>query len=366
MNTNTDTLNFDETAPLLEIEDAVVTYETSDKGTLTVVDGMSFTVHDDEMFGLVGESGCGKSTLIEAILQLLPQNGHVESGHIRFKGIDLTTLSKAEMDQLRWERLALISQGAMNALNPVHRISTQIMESIRAHRNVSKSAARERVAELFELVGIDPDRMDDYPHQFSGGMKQRAFIAMALSLDPDLLIADEPTTALDVIVQDQILKRIKELQDELGLSVLIISHDISVIAETCDRLGVMYSGKLMEYGNLRSIFKQPYNPYTLGLQNAFPSLSGAKQDLISIPGNPPSVSELPTGCRFEARCPFATEECATAHPELEAVGDDHYSACYHHDRIETTRTAAARRETWRMSESTVPSPGMNSHGGDDD
>jgi oligopeptide/dipeptide ABC transporter ATP-binding protein len=339
-------LTFDDGAPLLEVEDAVVTYETREQGTLTVIDGISFTVRDDEMFGLVGESGCGKSTMIEAILKLLPNNGQVESGSIRFRGVDVTSLSKAEMDELRWEHISLISQGAMNALNPVHRISTQIVESIRAHRGVSKGDARERVAELFELVGIDPNRMDDYPHQFSGGMKQRAYIAMALALEPDLLVADEPTTALDVIVQDQILKRIKELQDELGVSVLIISHDISVIAETCDRLGVMYSGKLMEYGNLRSIFEETHNPYTLGLQNAFPSLSGAKQDLISIPGSPPNPAHLPDGCRFASRCPFAVEECEKRHPPLEAVGDDHYSACHRHGDVETMRTGAKHRETW--------------------
>lgn len=360
-------LTFDDAAPLLEVDKAVVTYETADQGTLTVIDGISFTVHDDEMFGLVGESGCGKSTMIEAILKLLPSNGQVESGSIRFRGVDITTLSKAEMDELRWEHISLISQGAMNALNPVHKISTQIIESIRAHRDVSKSEARERVAELFELVGIDPTRMDEYPHQFSGGMKQRAYIAMALSLEPDLLVADEPTTALDVIVQDQILKRIKELQDELGVSVLIISHDISVIAETCERLGVMYSGKLMEYGDLRSIFEETYNPYTLGLKNAFPSLSGAKQDLISIPGSPPNPAELPDGCRFASRCPFAVEECERRHPPIEVVGDDHYSACHRHDDVETMRASAKHRDTWAQGEA-VPNSDQpaNARGESDD
>ena len=340
-------IEFDESAPLLEVDDLVVAYETRQHGPVRAVDGVSFTVDRDETFGLVGESGCGKSTMAQAILQLLPRNGTVPEGEILFKGVDLTALTKPELDRIRWEHLSLISQGAMNALNPVHRISAQIVESIRAHRDVSKADAREQTAELFEIVGLDPNRMDDYPHQFSGGMKQRAYIAMALSLDPDLIIADEPTTALDVIVQDQILKRLKELQDELGVSVLIISHDISVIAETCDRLGVMYSGKLMEYGDLRSIFAEPYNPYTLGLQNAFPTLSGERQELISISGSPPDIADLPSGCRFEARCPFATDDCRTAHPPLDAVGDDHFSACYHHADVERIREEAKHGETWK-------------------
>ena len=342
---NQSNLNFDEDAPLLAVEDAVVNYRTS-AGDLTAVDGISFEIGEDEIFGLVGESGCGKSTVAQAILGLLPRNGEVTSGSIRFRGVELHNLDKREMDALRWENISLISQGAMNALNPVNRISAQIIEAIQAHRDTSKDGARERVAELFEIVGLDPDRMDDYPHQFSGGMKQRAYIAMALALNPDLIIADEPTTALDVIVQDQILKRLKDLRDELGISVVIISHDISVIAETCNRLGVMYSGKLMEYGDLREIFATPYNPYTLGLQNAFPSLRGDQQDLISIPGSPPDIADLPNGCRFMQRCPFSTQECATQHPPLESVGHDHASACYHHDHVEQMRNDAKHRETW--------------------
>jgi oligopeptide/dipeptide ABC transporter ATP-binding protein len=337
--------DFDDDAPLLQAEDLTVSYSTS-QGDLTAVDNVSFSVNEDEIFGLVGESGCGKSTVAQAILSLLPSNGAVPSGSIRFRGIELTELKKRELDALRWENLALISQGAMNALNPVQRISTQIVEAIQAHRDTSKADARERTAELFETVGLDPERMDDYPHQFSGGMKQRAYIAMSLALDPDLIIADEPTTALDVIVQDQILKRLKELRDELGISVIIISHDISVIAETCNRLGVMYSGKLMEYGNLKEIFANPYNPYTLGLQNAFPTLRGEQADLISIPGSPPDIADLPDGCRFMDRCPFATEACGGEHPPLETVGEDHASACYHHERIEQMRADAAKRETW--------------------
>ena len=356
---------FDEDAPLLEASNLTIEYRTRDHGDLRAVDGIDFIVDEDETFGLVGESGCGKSTVAQAILGLLPGNGDVVDGEFRFRGVDMTELSKKEMDRIRWNHISMISQGAMNALNPVHRISAQIIEAIQAHRDVGKKEAKERVAELFELVGIDPARMDDYPHQFSGGMKQRAYIAMALALEPALVIADEPTTALDVIVQDQILKRINELQDELGISMILITHDISVVAETCDRLGVMYSGKLMEYGNLKSIFKNPYNPYTLGLQNAFPSLSGEKQDLISIPGSPPNLTELPQGCRFEKRCPFSTEECSTSHPPLEGVEEDHYSACYHHEKVDRMRERAKLRQTWMETEEALAqADGGHVDGGD--
>lgn len=337
---------FDEDAPLLDVEDLTVEYETGGP-VATAVDGVSFRVETDEMFGLVGESGCGKSTLARAILGLLPSNGRISGGEIRFKGVDLQTLSKKQLNRIRWERLSMISQGAMNAFNPVLKISTQIVEAIQAHRDVSKADSRERVAELFQQVGLDPDRMDDYPHQYSGGMKQRAYIAMAIALDPDLIVADEPTTALDVITQDQILKQLKKLRDELDVSVLIISHDVSVIAETCERLGVMYSGKFMEYGDLRSIFADTYNPYTLGLKNAFPTISYDTEEVIEIPGTPPDVRSPPSGCRFEPRCPFSTEECTTSHPPMEQVNEDHYSACYRHEDIESIRSDAGRGETWQ-------------------
>jgi peptide/nickel transport system ATP-binding protein len=307
-------------------------------------------VREDETFGLVGESGCGKSTVAKAILGLLPSNGAVTGGEIKFRGVDLTSLSTAELNEFRWEHLSMISQGAMNALNPVHRISAQIVEAMQAHRDISDSAARDRVAELFELVGLDPERMDEYPHQFSGGMKQRAYIAMALALEPDFIIADEPTTALDVIVQDQILQRINDLQEELGVSMLLITHDISVVAETCDRMGVMYSGYLMEYGNLKSIFSEPQNPYTMGLQNAFPTLFGDQRELISIPGNPPDIGDRPDGCQFADRCPFAAAECLDDHPSLREVGDDHYSACYRHDAVDAHRDELTEKATWEAVE----------------
>lgn len=347
----TQSVEFDPDAPLLEIDDLSIQYETRTKGAVRAVDRLSFEIGVNEIFGLVGESGCGKSTVAKSILGLLPRNGSVVGGEIRFKGVDLTDLSTDELNHIRWSNISMVSQGAMNALNPVMRISNQILEAIRSgQQKVSTNDARARVRELFELVGLDPDRIDEYPHQFSGGMKQRAFIAMALARDPDLLIADEPTTALDVIVQDQILKRLQELQHEFNLSIMLITHDISVVAETCDSLGVMYSGKLMEYGNLKSIFSEPYNPYTLGLQNAFPTLRGEKTELIDIPGSPPDLSKLHTGCRFVERCPFAEGKCFEKHPPLEEVEPDHYSACYRHDIIEQMRERATARETWHDDE----------------
>ncbi|UTF54776.1 ABC transporter ATP-binding protein [Natronosalvus rutilus] len=343
-------LDFDESAPVLEVSQLEVSYNTREYGKVTAVDDVSFAVQDDEIFGLVGESGCGKSTVAKAVLNLLPRNGAIESGAVRFKGVDITDLTREEMDALRWEHISVISQGAMNALNPVHRISDQILEAIQTHRDVSTAEARDRIVDLFELVGLDSQRMDEYPHQYSGGMKQRAYIAMALALEPDIIIADEPTTALDVIVQDQILRQIKELQSELGVSMVLISHDISVIAETCERLGVMYSGKMMESGNLQSIFAESHNPYTLGLQNAFPTLKGEKQDLISIPGSPPPITNLPSGCRFYDRCPFAEPGCLDAHPPLTEVNDDHYSACYRHEDAEMMREQARERDTWQKQD----------------
>lgn len=356
-------LPLNENEPPLVVDDLVVEYETREDDRLRALDGISFTVEENETLGLVGESGCGKSTAAKAVLGLLPRNGEVVSGEVRYRGVDLTELNKSERNEIRWANISMISQGAMNSLNPVHKISTQIIEAIQAHEDVSKAEARDRIRDLFELVGLNPDRMDEYPHQYSGGMKQRAYIAMALALDPDLVIADEPTTALDVIVQDQILKRISSLQDELGLSMILITHDISVVAETCDILNVMYAGKTMEYGDLKSIFQETYNPYTLGLKNAFPSLRGEKQELISIPGSPPDLTDLEAGCRFRERCPFATAECETAHPPLEEVETDHYSACYRHDDIEMLRTKAGEREVWEQIDN---SPSAETGGVSDD
>ncbi|MWV63267.1 ATP-binding cassette domain-containing protein [Halorubrum sp. JWXQ-INN 858] len=332
---------------LLEVNDLRIHYETS-AGPVQAVDGVSFSIDEGENLGIVGESGCGKTTLADAILGILEENGYVAGGEIRFKGEDLTELTGAERRRIMWDEISMIPQSAMNALDPVYTVREQILESIFTHRKMSKKEANERVDELFELVGLDPDRADDYPHQFSGGMRQRAMIAMALSLDPALILADEPTTALDVIMQDQILKRISALQDEINSSMMIITHDVSVVAETCDRVVVMYAGKVAEEGPASTIFDKPYHPYSVGLKGAFPNIRKPNQDLVSIPGHPPELVDPPTGCRFADRCPLATDVCYSEDPpEVTDHADDLRTFCHHVDQIDGGfRDRADERATW--------------------
>lgn len=334
---------------LLDIEDLDIRYTLDDAGEVHAVDGVSFDIKAGETFGLVGESGCGKTTLGKSIIRLLDRNGYIADGTIRFKERDLGGLSDAEIRDVRWAKISTISQSAMNGLNPVYKVGDQIVEAIRRHEpETSPEEAYERAGDLLERVGIDRERAADYAHEFSGGMKQRAVIAMAIACDPDLIIADEPTTALDVIVQDSVLEELEELQKELGLSLLIISHDISVIAETADRVGVMYGGKLMELGPTEAVFENTANPYTLGLKNSFPDIEEAKKQLVSIPGTPPTLRDPEEGCRFRSRCPFAVEECETTHPPMYSVEDDrnHTSACYRLDVLEEMQAEAEEEETW--------------------
>ncbi len=259
-------------------------------GLLKAVDNVNFSLEAGESLGLVGESGCGKTTIGMALLRLLPANGAITAGKIILAGRDLTTLSEETMREVRWSEVAMIFQAAMNALNPVQRVVDQMLEAILAHRPATpRDQALARVAELFELVGLPADRLRDYPPQYSGGMKQRAVIAMALALNPKLIIADEPTTALDVIVQDQILKEIKEIQGRFNLGIILISHDISIVAQTCDFIGVMYAGQLVERGTSREVFYQPVHPYTRALVASFPTLGGDRKRLAPIPGEPPSL-----------------------------------------------------------------------------
>jgi oligopeptide/dipeptide ABC transporter ATP-binding protein len=335
---------------LLTIDDVSVGYRTDEGPDVEAVSDVSFEIHEGETFGLVGESGCGKTTLAKAILQLLDANGYVASGEIRYGGRDLAALPKPEIREVRWAEISTIPQASMSGLNPVYRVGDQIAEAILRHEpETTEREADERARRLLERVGVDAERADDYAHEFSGGMKQRAMIAMSLACSPRLIIADEPTTALDVIVQDQVLAELEDLQDETGVSLLIISHDISVIAETCDRVGVMYGGKLMEVGPTGAVFDTPANPYTMGLKNSFPNIEEAGETLVSIPGDPPDLRDPADGCRFRDRCPFATAECETTHPPLYEVGgsSDHRSACYHLDRLETLRDEAEAEETWR-------------------
>ena len=330
--------------PLLEVENLEVRYRTQ-AGEAKAVDGVSFVIEPGMCLGLVGESGCGKSTVAKAILGILPPAGHIAGGTIRYSGRDLGGMTPRELRAMRWRDIALVPQSAMNALDPVYTVESQLAEAIAAHQSMPAAHRRRRIAELFELVGLEPGRARDYPHQFSGGMRQRAMIAMAMVLDPALIVADEPTTGLDVLVQDQILRRIRDLHDRLGKAMLLITHDMAVVAENCDRIVVMYAGRVMEYGG-EAVFRAPYHPYTLGLCNAFPDLANRARALISIPGTPPNLVAPPEGCRFQARCPFATARCGTPPPLIE-VAPGHVVACHHIDQVARFRERAADPETWR-------------------
>lgn len=313
---------------LLEVENLSIGYRTK-KGYLNAVEGVTFSVEKGRSLGFVGESGCGKTTLGMALMGLLPQNGSVRQGQILFDGEDLLKKSASEMRDVRWKKIAMIFQAAMNALNPVRRIDDQIVEAIITHDpSMEKEQALERVEELFEVVGIPRERMRDYPHQYSGGMKQRAIIAMALACQPKLIIADEPTTALDVIVQDQILKETKALQDAFHISIIFISHDIAIVAEVCDDIGIMYAGQLVEYGAKEEVFFSPRHPYTQALLASYPTLSGTQQDLRPIPGETPNLIEPPTGCRFRGRCQGGGEACKSETPEWFEVKPNHKVLCY--------------------------------------
>jgi len=331
---------------LLDIEN-LTTYYHTETGDVHAVDGVSLSLSRNETLGLVGESGSGKTTIAESINRILPENGEVVDGSIVYDGVDLTELSEKELRKYRWNDVSLIPQSAMNAFDPVYTIEEQIVEVIRAHRpDTSKAEAEERARELFEFVDLDPERVTDYPHQFSGGMKQRAAIAMALALDPPILLADEPTTALDVIIQDQILERIKELQAEIDSAMIMITHDISVVSETCDEIAVVYGGRVVEYADTGTVINEPHHPYTMGLRNAFPSIAEGDQELISIPGSPPELVDLEEGCRFADRCPFAEEECYEQTPRPQEVAEGHVVECHRADEAEELRPEASRKETW--------------------
>lgn len=312
---------------LLEVSDLTMYYMTK-KGEVKAVDDVSFSLEQGEALGLVGESGCGKTSVALTLLKLLPENARFLKGRAYFKGQDLVKLPEDQMRKVRWKGISMIFQAAMNSLNPVHRVGDQIIEAIQTHMSISMEAAKKRVAELYDLVGLDPKIMDRYPHEYSGGMKQRAVIAMALSCDPEIIIADEPTTALDVIVQEKILREMREIQKKLNMGMIYISHDIAVIAEVTDKMGVMYAGKLVEFGNTVDIFQRPLHPYTKALMSAFPSIEGEKRKLESLPGEPPDLINPPKGCRFHPRCPYAMAVCTKEDPRFEAHRDGHFAACW--------------------------------------
>ncbi len=315
--------------PVLEVQQLTTNYRIM-RGWVHAAEDVSFSVERGEAMGLVGESGCGKTTIALSLLKLLPAAGRIRHGKILYNGTDLVKMNDRQIRKIRWKGIAIVFQGAMNALNPVFKIDDQIIEAIRLHEpQVSKSQARDRVASLFEMVGIDPDRANNYPHEFSGGMRQRALIAMALSCNPDVLVADEPGTALDVVVQAQILKLLRELKDKLNLCMVFISHDLSIVAETCEKLAIMYAGHMVEVGDTKSIFAKPLHPYTQGLLGAFPSIKGPRQKLTSIPGMPPDLLNPPTGCRFNPRCPYVMDVCKEVEPKLLTAGEpDHLVKCH--------------------------------------
>jgi oligopeptide/dipeptide ABC transporter ATP-binding protein len=301
----------------------------ADKRIAHALEDVSFDVYPGQTVGLVGESGCGKTTTLMSVMRLLPANARL-SGQVFFRETDLLALSEKQMRDYRWKDIAIVFQGAMNALNPVMRVGEQIREAITLHNLLERSPAEARVGELLEMVGIPKERGSQYPFQYSGGMRQRAMIAMALACSPSLLFADEPTTALDVMVQAQVLELLKDIQKALALAIVLVTHDLGVVAETCDTVVVMYGGKVAEYGPVDVIYNAPQHPYTQKLLESFPDLarSDSTDTLASIPGTPPRLTELPSGCRFEPRCHARIEKCKTELPPLLEVADGHFAACH--------------------------------------
>ena len=319
--------------PLLSVSDLRVSFGSM-RGDLVAVDGVDFEVGPGEVLGIAGESGSGKSVTLRSILRLVQPPGRV-SGQVMWRGRDLMTLPEPELRRVRGGEIGVIFQEPMTALNPVLTVGLQIRENLKEHTDLDAAGRHARAIELMDQVGIPAGktRLDDYPHQFSGGMRQRAMIAIALASNPRLLLADEPTTALDVTIQDQILKLILRLRSELNMSVILVTHDLGVIAQTCDRLAVMYAGRVVETGPVVALFRQPRHAYTLGLLNSVPRAGLVRQPLASIPGQPPLLSLLPSGCAFQPRCRFAIPACGDGPPPLIEVAPDHRSACLCHRAV---------------------------------
>jgi peptide/nickel transport system ATP-binding protein len=306
--------------PVLEVSGLSVDY-VLDHGSVRAVDDVSFTLERGEFLGIVGESGCGKSTLLFAVAQLLAPPAVVADGSVKFEGTNLVGLTDGQLSAIRWRDMSVVMQSAMNALNPVKSIGAQFKDAMRAHGKPSKKEIAARSAEVLRMVGIDPVHLKSYPHQLSGGMRQRSMIAMAMLFTPDLVIMDEPTSALDVVAQRSLMVQIKELQLSYGFAVIFVTHDMSLISHFSDRLMVMYAGQVDELGATRAVFDNPLHPYTQGLLEAFPSIHGPRVPLKGIPGNPPDMARLPTGCRFHTRCPLAVERCSQVAPDLYQIDD---------------------------------------------
>ncbi|CAD2079566.1 peptide ABC transporter ATP-binding protein [Jeotgalicoccus coquinae] len=315
---------------ILDIKDLRTSFFV-DSNEVKAVDGVTFQVPKGKTLGIVGESGSGKSISALSVLRLIDQPGEIIGGSIKYKGEDLTKVKNSRMRQIRGNEISMIFQEPMTSLNPTFTIGQQLRESYKIHEGLGKKAGTQRAIEMLELVGIpSPEkRVDQYPFELSGGMRQRVMIAMALACKPELLIADEPTTALDVTIQAQILELIKELQEEIGMSVVMITHDLGVVAETCDYVAVMYAGKVVEYADVYTLFENPKHPYTVGLLNSLPRHDKTQDELIPIKGNVPAPNEMPTGCRFAPRCPFASDICNTL-PELEDLGNGNEVRCWIH------------------------------------
>jgi peptide/nickel transport system ATP-binding protein len=303
---------------LLEVRDLTVDYLT-ERADVRAVDHVSVSVAPGEFLGIVGESGCGKSTLLFAISQLLSPPARLVSGEVSFQGADMVHLEKEQLRQARWRDFSLVMQSAMNALNPMKSIGAQLKDTLEAHATMSREQVRERSAEVLRLVGIDPVHVDSYPHQLSGGMRQRAMIAMALLFTPQLVMMDEPTSALDVVAQRSLMRQIKELQERFGFAVVFVTHDMSMVRHYSDRVMVMYAGQVAEVAETGLIFQQPLHPYTRGLMEAFPSIRGPRRPLIGIPGSPPDLGSQLSGCRFYPRCPEMMPECVSCEPDLYSV-----------------------------------------------
>jgi peptide/nickel transport system ATP-binding protein len=336
---------------LLDVKDLRTSFRTED-GIVKAVDGVSFSVEKGQTLGIVGESGCGKSVTCLTIMGLNPKKNTITSGEALWKGQDLLTMKASALRQIRGSEISMIFQDPMTSLNPVHTIGRQLEEAILLHRDVTKKSARARSLELLKAVGIPraEQRIDDYPHQFSGGMRQRVMIAMALINDPDLLIADEPTTALDVTTQAQILTLMKRLQEDFGSAIIMITHDLGVIAEIADDVEVMYAAKVVEQAEVHDLFHRPQHPYTWGLMGSLPRLETDVERLTQIPGQPPSLLRPPSGCRFHPRCPYVMEVCKTTEPELVPTQReaDHLQRC--HLDEETKEREAAKLLAATMAE----------------
>ena len=324
--------------PLIEVKDLYVEYKSGGQ-TIHAVNGVSFSIGKGQTLGLVGETGAGKTTVAKTILRILPDRAaHVTGGEILWndgdeKDVNLQTLPEADMQKVRGDKISMIFQDPMTALNPVMTIGKQVAGVIRIHNNIDKKEAEERAMQIFEKVGITRDRFNVYPHQCSGGMRQRVVIAIALAASPDLLLADEPTTALDVTIQAQVLDLIRALRDEQGSSMLLITHDLGIVAENCDKVAVMYAGEIVESGTVEEVFTDPRHPYTVGLFGALPSMNEDSEYLQHIHGLPPDPGNLPSGCKFSPRCPYATKACHHTKMENQLISGEHYCLCARADEI---------------------------------